>query len=188
MPIRLTRQECQLKRAELLKIRDDKAENLGGLVEARDSFAAALDGKISMRAFALEVLQRVSPKEGVFSSDSTQIIPTLQLLSSSLSSLPLLYRKLLEKRDLSRPSRLTLAWPRIFILPPLFYFGIKALYTHCATFVQALRDVKETMIGFITGWLVEPLKDVARTVRAGSEDGVIIQKEAVTADLNVCLF
>jgi hypothetical protein len=51
-----------------------------------------------------------------------------------------------------------------------------------------LKDARETVEGFVKGWLVEPLKEVLKTVRAGGaegEVGVIVSKEGVIADLEV---
>ena len=51
-----------------------------------------------------------------------------------------------------------------------------------------LKDARETVEGFVKGWLVEPLKEVLKTVRAGGaegEAGVIVSKEGVIADLEV---
>ena len=46
-------------------------------------------------------------------------------------------------------------------------------------------DAKETLRGFVTGWLIEPLREIMKTVRAGGEDGVIVRKEGVAADFEV---
>ena len=53
-----------------------------------------------------------------------------------------------------------------------------------------LKDARETVEGFVKGWLVEPLKEVLKTVRAGAEGdaGVIVSREGVIADLEVTFF
>jgi hypothetical protein len=39
--------------------------------------------------------------------------------------------------------------------------------------------------GFWRGWLVEPLTEIAKTVRAGGEGSIIVQKGSIDADLQV---
>jgi nuclear-control-of-ATPase protein 2 len=46
-------------------------------------------------------------------------------------------------------------------------------------------DTKETVEGFAKNSLIDPLKEVLRTVRTGGEDGVIVRREGVVADLDV---
>jgi hypothetical protein len=48
-------------------------------------------------------------------------------------------------------------------------------------------DAKETLRGFLTGWLIEPLKEVLRTIRGdeGQGRGGIMRTENVRADLEV---
>jgi len=41
------------------------------------------------------------------------------------------------------------------------------------------------MKGFWRGWLVEPLADIAKTVRTGGEGSIIVQKGSINADLEV---
>lgn len=92
----------------------------------------------------------------------------------------------LDDRDLRRPSRLTLLWPRLLLLPPLTLYCVKALYTSRATLIDVAMDTLETMHNFVADWLLEPLREVFRTIRTGGEEGVIVRREAVSADLNVC--
>jgi nuclear control of ATPase protein 2 len=48
------------------------------------------------------------------------------------------------------------------------------------------HDAKETLRGFLTGWLIEPLKEVLRTIRGDEgEGGGIVRTENVRADLEV---
>lgn len=46
-------------------------------------------------------------------------------------------------------------------------------------------EAKETVENFFADWLFEPCRDVIRTIRAGGEEGVIVRKEGVAADLDV---
>jgi len=51
--------------------------------------------------------------------------------------------------------------------------------------MEVANDTRETVKGFVMGWLIDPLRDVLKTVRAGGEDGVIVRKEGVAADYGV---
>ncbi|KAG6880923.1 hypothetical protein C0993_003630, partial [Termitomyces sp. T159_Od127] len=93
------------------------------------------------------------------------------------------HRQVLESKGLCRPSRLTLMWPRLLLLPPLCIYALRSVYASRASLTELACDAKATAEGFIKGWLLDPLKDVIKTVRAGSQDGVIIQKEGIAADL-----
>ena len=86
---------------------------------------------------------------------------------------------------LRRPSWLTLSWPKLFLLPPLCLYGLRYAYTSKATLMEVANDTRETVKGFVMGWLIDPLRDVLKTVRAGGEDGVIVRKEGVAADYGV---
>jgi nuclear-control-of-ATPase protein 2 len=73
------------------------------------------------------------------------------------------------------------------VLPPVSFY----CYTSHTYWIPALLDLaynaKETIRGFITGWLMEPLKEVLRTIRGGELEGRggIVRTESVRADLEV---
>jgi nuclear-control-of-ATPase protein 2 len=70
-------------------------------------------------------------------------------------------------------------------LPPLTLYVVRAIFANKATLIEVASDARETVRAFITSWLIDPLRDVIKTVRAGGEDGVIVKKEAVMADIDV---
>jgi nuclear-control-of-ATPase protein 2 len=47
------------------------------------------------------------------------------------------------------------------------------------------HDARETLENFFKDWLLEPIKDVIKTIRTGGEEGVIVRKEGVAADMDV---
>jgi nuclear-control-of-ATPase protein 2 len=197
LPIELARQECRLKRKELEKIRDERAEALGSLSEMRlslqDNFD--IDTKRSYNAADLNI-ERYSP-----------LIDTLQrkldgkpvqlgvrpgsverLLDLSIKVLPGHKQKnvsIFAEDNLKRPSNLVLVWPKLLLGPPLLLFGCKLLYTSRTSLQGIAKDAWNTTLGLWQGWLIDPLKDVLRTVRTGGEDSIIVQKGAVAADLAV---
>jgi len=195
LPIELARQECRLKCKELGRIRDERAEALGSLSEMRLSLQDNFDTERSYNATDLGT-ERYSP-----------LIDTLQrkldgkstllgirpgsverLLDLSIKVLPGHRQKnliIFTEDKLKRPSNLVLAWPKLVLGPPLLLFGLRLLYMSRTSLQGVTNDAWNTLLGLWEGWFIDPLKDVLRTVRAGGEGGIIVQKEAVAADLAV---
>jgi len=48
-----------------------------------------------------------------------------------------------------------------------------------------VNETVQTLEGFFTDWLLEPVKDIIKTIRAGGEEGVIVTKQGVAADMDV---
>lgn len=197
LPIELARQECRLKRQELETIRDERAEVLGSLSEMRlslwDSFD--VDGKRSLDTTDL-CIERYSPLidtlqrklDGRPSQLGIRPGSVERLLDLSTKVLPGHRNKNLTtfvEHGLKRPSNLVLVWPKLVLGPPLFLYGIKLLYASRTSLQEVAKDTWETFLGLSQGWLIDPLKDVLKTVRAGGEGGIIVQKEAVASDLAV---
>jgi len=117
------------------------------------------------------------------SSQDSNLIQDLRILTTSLSRNRGSHASDLTK--LQRPSRLTLIWPKLVLVPPIALYAISWAYASRADLSELLEEAKETVHGFIVGWLLEPLKGVVNTVRANPDEGVIISKEGVAADLQV---
>lgn len=197
LPIELARQECRLKRQELERIRDERAEALGSLSEMRLSLQDNFDPDakrsydttdlgIERYSPLIDTLQRKlggkSPQLGIRPGSvqrlldlSTKVLPGHRTKNSSIFG----------EDKLERPSRLVLAWPKLLLGPPLLLYGFKLLYTSRTSLQEVAKDARNTLLGLWQGWLIEPLKDVFRTVRTGGEGSIIVQKEAVVADLAV---
>jgi nuclear-control-of-ATPase protein 2 len=91
----------------------------------------------------------------------------------------------MQSHNLNRPSRLTLIWPRLLILPPLSVYLLRAAYRSRASLAEMANEAVETLEGFFTDWLLEPVKGIIKTIRAGGEEGVIVTKQGVAADMDV---
>jgi nuclear-control-of-ATPase protein 2 len=123
--------------------------------------------------------------------DTVYPSPIQALAHLSLETIPELknsHRQMLETNGLLRPRTLVLVWPKIVLLPPLLLYVCKSLYASRASLEEVVKDAVETVEGFFQGWLLEPLRDVFKTVRTGSADdgvGVLVRKEGVLADLDV---
>ncbi|KAF8133773.1 NCA2-domain-containing protein [Boletus edulis] len=191
-PLRLSRDECRLKRQEHEKIRNDSAEVLGKLIGMRPALVRALAIKRDSLStegapgpdFLVEFVAALGSAASVELSGENALANFMALSKTVLVTRKKEHASYLDDRDLRRPSRLTLMWPRLLLLPPLTLYCVKTLYASRATLTDLAVDTLETIHNFVTGWLLEPLREVFRTIRAGGEEGVIVRREAVSADLN----
>lgn len=203
LPYQLTKHECHIKRKELQKIRDERAEVLGTLTSMRDQLASALktdglpmaqvngagvDDKLA--SFVDTLLrsatgQLLSPPSTPSPSHRHLLVNIETLANMTLQSHIADHQSHLEVNRLNRPSRLTLLWPRLLILPPLSLYLARTAYNSRDTLVEMANDAGETIHNFFRDWLLQPIKDVINTIRAGGEDGVIVRKEGVAADMAV---
>ncbi|KAJ7940484.1 NCA2-domain-containing protein [Mycena leptocephala] len=171
LPLDLTREECRYKRRKLEKLRDERAQQLGQLARLRGQYPAE---------FISRHLASNISGDGVWSEDEAA---NVQNISSSLLPGHIAgHGNAIQQ--LGRPSRLTLLWPRLLLLPPLTLYALRSLYASRASIVEIAQEAKETAEGFIKNSLIDPLKEVLKTVRTGGEDGVIVRKEGVAADLD----
>ncbi|KAH7911721.1 NCA2-domain-containing protein [Hygrophoropsis aurantiaca] len=197
-PLRLARDECQIKRNELEKIRNKRAEVLGKLVSLRPQLAAVLDDTQStssatnqehtLAEFLNSLLNATSITQPEVTSLATQAQDILPIIHSVYTGIFTLHRKshneFLDTRDLRRPSRIALLWPRLFLLPPFTFYCVRYLYASRASILDGAQETVETVRGFLRDWLLEPVKDVIKTIRTGGEEGIIVRKEAIAADLD----
>ncbi|KAF8073730.1 NCA2-domain-containing protein [Lyophyllum atratum] len=189
MPIELARQECNFKRKELEKIRDQRAEALGYLTRMRGDLASTIKEPWNIRNFVHmltciirgDTLKAFTPSNAQGSS-SEPLQEILYLSTTVFSTQKAAHQQLLDSRELRRPSRLTLIWPKLLLLPPLCIYALRSAYASRATLAELALDAKATAEGFIRGWLLDPLKEVLKTVRTGGDNGVIVQPEGIAAD------
>ncbi|KIY45674.1 NCA2-domain-containing protein [Fistulina hepatica ATCC 64428] len=185
-PVDLTRAECRFKRQKLQVLRDECATSLGRLADMRLSLDQHL--RVSDNAEFARLL--FSSLIGVHrDEDAVPLDPTMLDLANEVTVVARWVSAdahvQVSMKDLVRPGRLTRLWPRLLLGPPLFVIGVRALWQERSTLYSMLLDVRETARGFLIGWVVEPIKDVLRTVRAGEDGsgGVIVRKEGVMADV-----
>lgn len=190
-PLRLAREECQLRRNELEKVRDERAEILGKLLELRPLLANGLEADFNDSTTGSSIDHQALTEflfkfTVVTSGDASQeaVLPLIEQLLSAFKNHVIMHDAYLDAHDLRRPSQLTRLWPRLFLLPPLTLYFAKHIYASRATLADLMLDVVNTVQNLFKGWLFDPIKDVLITIRAGGEDGVIVRREAVAADLD----
>jgi len=192
LPLQLTSQEIHSKRLGLERVRDERAEALGELTSKHDDLSRTLRKDLDERAAFLQVINQVLVGQHVDMAqfgDSTSLLDALATASSRV--LPIhacLHKEDLRTHALLRPNRLIRLWPRLLILPPLMLYAVQRINASQDTLLSLSKDTWETVKGFWRGWLVEPLADIVRTVRTGGEDGIIVQKGSIEADLQVFIY
>ena len=191
-PFDLVQGECLYKRKELERIRNDRATKLGELSSLRAVLSVALenpsDQGLSGLAHVCWSMQNIL--DGPSAPNTMDPVPeSINVLASTvLPSHMAGHRLYLAVHGLRRPSRLTLLWPKIVFLPPFVLYLVRSAYVSRASLAQLASDTVDTIKDFWEDWLIAPLKDVVKTVRAGTDDGVIVARESVKADLDVSLF
>ena len=192
LPLQFTSQEVHVKRLELERIRDERAEALGELANKHEHISRTLRKDLDERAAFLRVIDQVlvgqQRVDAAKLGSPTSLLDALVTTSSKV--LPMhtsLHKEDLRTYSLLRPSRLVRIWPRLLVLPPLTLYAIQRISASQDTLLSLAEEAWETMKGFWRGWLVEPLADIAKTVRTGGEGGIIVQKGSINADLEVCI-
>ena len=189
LPLELARQECRYNRKALERIRDERAKCLGELVDQRPWISQLIHGtsKIAppLRFTRLfdTINQVLSPEWET--PDGEPPFAAIAQLTNNLPAAAASHAQLLRSQNLLRPSALTRIWPSLLILPPLSLY----IYTNRTAWTSAIvdmaHDAKETCLGFLKGWLIEPLIDVLNTVRAGGRGEMLVHESGVVADLEV---
>jgi nuclear-control-of-ATPase protein 2 len=189
-PLDLTKQECGLKKKALQKLRDERAEALGQIADMQRQLENAIDveavdeGSLAQVVASLEAITRGgghTPSISLFESLNSLATNTLPSHKSDHASR-------IRVEALLRPSRLTRLWPRLVLLPPLMLYAFKTAYASRASLAVSADEALETIDRFWHDWLLEPLKGVIKTVRAGSDERVIVSAKGVSADVEVCAF
>ncbi|RPD62206.1 NCA2-domain-containing protein [Lentinus tigrinus ALCF2SS1-7] len=194
LPVDLARGECAFKQKELTRIRDERAEVLGMLVDLRDKLSAALEAPDSNESL-FTLAQFAHYLQAIINGEETapfvedvspgRVLESLAVLASlTLPSHRSLHNADVRIGNLARPSRLTLVWPQLVLLPPLVLYAIRSAYASRASLEEFVQDAVDTAKGFWEDWILAPLRDIVHTVRAGRDEGVIVTKESLRADLD----
>lgn len=191
LPVQLANHEIHVKCLELERIRNERAEALGALTSLRDDLSSTLRGDLNEREAFLQVMSQVLVGQDadailVQLGSEMSLLDVLAATSSNVVPMHMsLHRENFRPYSLLRPSRFVRIWPRLLILPPLILYAVQRVSASQDTLLSLANDAWETCKGFWRGWLVEPLADIAKTVRAGGEGGIIVREGSIGADLQV---
>jgi nuclear control of ATPase protein 2 len=181
----LTRQECQFSRQALQAIRDDRAERLGRLTASRPG---SLLNTEEMVTFIRVLQETVDDEMTEIRAGEHTLIESLSDLSNT--KVPKAHRlHNVELSGLRRPSRVMQLWPRLIIIPPVTLVLFRLVYGSRETLGQRLTQALDTVSGFWTSYLIQPVRDILDTVRTGGEEGVrLVSEEGVKADMEACSY
>ena len=146
----------------------------------RDGPVSVLAHQVTMRFPDTVVISSESSSD---SSTPSSHLDFLDDISQSLLMLDTNHIKHLEQNRLLRPPTLTPLWPSLLVLPPLSLYVYANYTSWVPAIVQLATDAKDTMRGFVEGWLIEPLVGVLRTVRTGDAGDVLVHEAGVIADV-----
>ncbi|KAF9049491.1 NCA2-domain-containing protein [Hymenopellis radicata] len=185
-PITLARHECHSKKKELRLLRDERARSLGVVSTKRPQLASGLarfadqTAESQFHDFARSLHSLIATSTEPKGS-ATLILGNLLLVH--LPSYQHHFSSVLEQGQLTKPSRLVLLWPKLLLLPPLALYSTRLLYESRESLFDMALEAHDTIKAFVRGWLLDPLKDILDTVRARGDEGVIVRKDGVIADL-----
>ena len=191
LPVQLANHEIHAKRLELERIRNERAEALGALTSLRDDLSSTLREDLNERKAFLQMMSQVlvgQNADAILEHPGSEMSLLDALAATSSNVVPMhisLHREKFRAYTLLRPSRFVRIWPRLLVLPPLILYAVQRVSASQDTLLSLANDAWETCKGFWRGWLVEPLADIAKTVRAGGEGGIIVQEGSIGADLQV---
>ena len=164
LPLELTRQECRYNRKALEIIRDKRAASLGHLAKLRSIINETGTAK-QYKSFLCGIVQVLSlTTESVEKQSDASATPVELLLKLSTSLLPSLFPSTSSFSSILHPGPFFLFWPHFPVLPPLSLYSYTS-HTYCLAILELALDANGTLRGFLTGWLIEPLKEVLGTIR-----------------------
>ncbi|KAA1065177.1 Nuclear control of ATPase protein 2 [Puccinia graminis f. sp. tritici] len=192
-PILLTRQEARVKRKALELVHADLAEKIGGLVNGLHSLEdqaqrpaesdIALSGLVSKMCLVASDLDSQAQQSMDRDNPASMIDQLHQLLSSHLPNHPESLK--LRISSLSPPGFFVRNWPWLVSLPVFSYALSSLAYSYRSKILDGFRDAKETLKGFISGWVIRPVEDILQTLRAGQEGTLaIMTKDSLAPELD----
>ncbi|KAG8959132.1 Nuclear control of ATPase protein 2 [Tulasnella sp. 419] len=204
-PLEITRQESRLRRIELEKLRDRRAQSLGQLAAFRGAVEDALRSErpLSERMETLQVIVELldyslkdtqspdippfNPREAMSSARASTrtLFPRLhEILTTRLMSQGSYHRAVIT--PLQKPSWIVRRWPRIILGPPLAFLAFKLVFKSKDQMLSTLKEAGETIVAFWKDWVVEPIAGILETVRTGGDTGMrVVSKEGLNSDMDL---
>ena len=181
-PLELARQECKLRQEQLVKLRDERARELGELLLMRTELETNIKSHVPLTTSVSDIRKTLVARDVQSSAGSISGLHDLALveLDAHASSHMALFA------SLRRPSRLTLLWPQLVLIPPVTLLLFRTIYGSRESIAETALKIHDTLKGFWFGYVIEPVKSILDTVRTGGDESArIVNQEAVKADLEV---
>lgn len=180
----LARQEARIKRKALQEQLETVVSRLGLMAAASHQSIASSLRSMDSQTLASTLVQANSQMGGLESSsspESSQLSGSLAALASTLHSGSQTTSSVMATN--ARPSYFEQAWPKLVSYPIGFYILSKQIYNNRDAIWLALADAKETVHGFLIGWVVEPVSKIVNTVRG--KDGLSLTgRQSLSSDLD----
>ncbi|PWN45396.1 NCA2-domain-containing protein [Ceraceosorus guamensis] len=208
-PLHLASHEAEAKRLQAVEERQDIAEKLGILaIELQklttgppsrqgieNETARGIQEAISQQ---VALLQSVLARGGV--DDRVDVVANQPASSADLSSSVGTLRKLLtdsipsSSREISillspspaglgSPSFLARAWPTLVLTPLISMITLRAVLRNWDAVKAQVQDAKETLRGFVVGWVWNPVMGLLDTLREGDKRAMIMTAESLNSDV-----
>lgn len=207
-PFLLTRQEVEIKRKHLRRVRYDLARRIGGFVKDSDeAYNSLSDASTFVNAVDCSELGVVMGERLAFLESSLKPSPQQDeegnlhryhaLKPSNPAELLLVTQQMLQKTlrahssrissqtaALSRPSWLTRSWPWLISTPLVSYYAYLKVYNSRGTIKGYYNMAKETARGFLVDWVVDPCIKILETLRHGNGQMAIMGRESLKSDFD----
>lgn len=179
----LARQEARIKRKALERQLKQVVSQLGAIASTSQSALPEVLSPDSSTSLDMTFAAMASSSsgsgpepQGVTSSQSglLQLITTLKI-----------GRQTTEKslQTNARPTFWEQVWPKAAVYPLLFVVVARQVHKNKDAIWLALQDAKETVKGFVLGWVVEPVTNIINTVR-GKGGLALTGEQSLASDLD----
>ena len=165
-----------------MQLRDKRARELGELLLMRTELETNIKFRAPLEDNVLKIRRTMIARDVQSAAHTIPGLHELALveLDAHTSSHMALFA------SLRRPSRLTLLWPQLVLIPPVTLLLFRTIYGSRESIAETALNIHDTLKGFWFGYVIEPVKSILDTVRTGGDESArIVNQEAVKADLEV---
>ena len=84
-----------------------------------------------------------------------------------------------------RPGRWTRSWPRLLLFRPLILLTMRLAYQNRSSIYTAIIDAGHTIRSFWTERVIEPIRDILKTVKTSGDKGAarVISRDGLKSDM-----
>lgn len=176
----LARQEARSKRKALQHQLKQVTRYLGTIANASHSSLPDDLGQpnpTSLNSTLRNILSQSDLTTGLKSSQGSAMIEMINSLQMAGQSTT----KTLDTN--ARPTFWEQVWPKAAMYPLLFVIVARQVHKNKDALWLALQDAQETVKGFVTGWVIEPVTNIINTVR-GKGGLSLTGQQSLASDLD----
>ncbi|CAH7666942.1 ATP synthase regulation protein NCA2-domain-containing protein [Phakopsora pachyrhizi] len=200
-PLLLIKQESRLRRRFLEESYGESVEKIGVLLSTLNELESEIknagglterskvqfSGLISCMSLVAEVdskeIQDPSLKDAKEEGLDRRAIQISNLLAKGLPDQKKKFNRSISQ--LSRPNFLSRNWPWIVASPVIIFTTAKVAFSYRQSAIDFMRDFRATLNGFVKGWVIRPIEDIIKTLRAGESSSLaIMSKDGLNSELH----